>query len=238
MATPADATLNLVEVRDERDPLATEALELVLEMFAPEDRQSTRALLSEIAESRMELLEGDGFHLITALSEDGRPMGTIVGVYLMAVNAGFILYLAVRPEFLKRELARTLRRALAEAFRSDARRNGRGELAWVVGEIQAESAWLRRLVREREVIPFDLTYYHPGMSPGSGDKEYILYRDPVGDTRPELPARLVRQIIYDIYRRAYRVSYPLVHPGFAAMIDELEGRDMVGPHRRTTEWGV
>jgi hypothetical protein len=34
------------------------------------------------------------------------------------------------------------------------------------------------------------------------------------------------------------VSYPLVHPGFAAMIAELEGRDMVGPHRRTLEWGV
>ena len=234
----SEDVLNFIEIRDERDPLAVEALQLVQEMFAPEDRQSTRALLSEITESRMELLEGDGFHLITALDENGRPMGTAVGVYLMAVNAGFILYLAVRPEHRARELARTLRRELTAAFRSDARRNGREELAWVVGEIEAESAWLRRLVRERNAIPFDLTYYHPGMSPGSGDKEYILYRQPVGDARPELPARLVRQIIYDVYRRAYRVSYPLVHPGFAAMIEELEGRDMVGPHRRAEEWGV
>lgn len=228
----------IVEIRDERDPLAREALKLIVEMFLPSDRQSTSALLSEVAESRMELLEGDGFHLFTALSEEGIPMGTAIGVYLRAVNAGFILYIAVRPEYRSREAARTLRRELAMAFREDARRNGRGELAWVIGEIEAESAWLRRLVRERNVIPFDFTYYHPGMSPGSGDKEYILYRQPVGDTREEIPAQLVRQIIYDIFRRAYRVSYPLVHPGFAAMIAELEGRDMVGLHRRTVEWGV
>jgi GNAT superfamily N-acetyltransferase len=142
-----------VEIRDERDPLARLALKLIVEMFPPSDRQSTSALLSEVAESRMELLEGDGFHLFTALSEEGRPMGTAIGVYLRAVNAGFILYIAVRPEYRSREAARTLRRELAMAFREDAKRNGRGELAWVIGEIEAESAWLRRLVRERNVIP-------------------------------------------------------------------------------------
>ena len=233
----SDGALHIEEIRDERDPRARDALRLVLEMFAPADRQSISALLSEIAESRLNLLEGDGFHLITALADDGRPMGTIVGVYLRGVNAGFILYLAVRPEYRGKELARTLRRELGKAFRSDARRNGHTELAWIIGEVQSESAWLRRLVREREVIPFDLTYYHPGMSPGGGDKEYILYRDPVGDERPELPAQLVRQIIYDIYRRGYRVAYPLVHPGFAAMIEELDGRETVGPHPRMEEWG-
>jgi len=228
--------LTIVEVRDERDPLAKQALQLVQEMFAPEDRQSTRALMTEIAESRMQLLQGDGFHVITALDEEGRSMGTIVGVYLMNVNAGFVLYLAVRPEYRGREIARTLRRQLARSFSEDALRNDHEGLAWVVGEVQAESAWLRRLVRERGAIPFDLTYYHPGMTPGAAEKEYILYRDPVSDTRPTLPAQLVRQIIYDIYRRGYRLSYPLLHSGFAAMIEELDGRDAVGPHARTEEW--
>ncbi len=226
----------IVEVRDERDPMARQALQLVQEMFAPEDRQSTRALLTEVAESRMQLLQGDGFHVITALDEDGRSMGTVVGVYLMAVNAGFVLYLAVRPEYRAREIARTLRRRLVLGFREDALRNGEDDLAWVLGEVQAESAWLRRLVRERGAIPFDLTYYHPGMTPGAAEKEYILYRDPVGDLRETLPAQLVRQIIYDIYRRGYRLSYPLLHSGFAAMIEELDGRSTVGPHPRMEEW--
>lgn len=226
----------IVEVRDERDPLARRALQLIAEMFSSNDRQSMGDLLSEVAEARLGLLAGDGFHLLTVLDAGGRPMATAVGVYLTDVNAGFVLYLAVRPAYRSRSLARRLRDRLVECYQGDARRSGRGELAWVLGEVRADSPWLRRLVRERGAIPFDLFYYHPGMWPGEGDPDYVLYREPVGDTRTELPSTLVAHVIFSIYRRAYRLRYPLTHAGFAAMIEELESRDTIGVHPRWEEW--
>lgn len=218
----------IVAVRDERDPLAREALELVEEMFSARDRQSIADLLSEVAEARLGVLDGDDFHLLAAVSESGEVPGTALGVYMSSINAGIVTYLAVRPAFRGQELARTLRTRLVERFRQNARDTGRDDLAWVVGEVRAESPWLQRLVRHRGAIPFDLTYYHPGMWPGYGGPAYVLYRQPVGDFRRVLPAGLVRQVVYDIYRRTYRVRYPFSHPGFAAMMDALEERDQVG----------
>jgi GNAT superfamily N-acetyltransferase len=58
---------------------------------------------------------------------------------------------------------------------------------------------------------------------------YVLYREPVGDLRRELPVSLVRRVLYSIYRRGYRVRYPLDLPPFRAMLEALNGRETVGP---------
>jgi hypothetical protein len=99
----------------------------------------------------------------------------------------------------------------------------------VLGEVRATSPWLRRLVRTRGAIPFDLDYYHPGMAPG--DVGALPALSPARRRfRRELPVVLARRILYAIYRRAYRVRYPLQRPSFVAMIDQLDGRETVGVH--------
>ena len=222
--------VRIVEIRDEREPLAEAALSVISDMFAAHERQPISELRSEIAERRLGMLSGYNFHLLTALHEgDDEPAGTIAGLYLDGVNAGFITYLAVRKQHRGRRLARVLRPQLIEVFRADARREEYDDLAWVLGEVRADSPWLRRLIRTRGAIPFDLEYYHPGMS--IGDKErYVLYRQPVGDHRLELPVDLVRRTLFSIYRRGYRVRYPLNRDIFTNMLDQLEGRDHVGVH--------
>lgn len=219
----------VVEVSDERDPLAGEALGLIVESFPPYDRHSLEDLRSEVAEKRLGLLDPYDFHLLTLLDPEGRPLATATGVYLAGVNAGFVTYLAVRPEQRGRHLGRRVRSGLVDAFRADARRHGRSELAWTVGEVRMESSWLLGLVRHGGAIPFDFTYYHPGMLPG-GNSRYVLYREPFGDRRAEIPAAEVRRVVYAIWRRGYRVRYPLEHPAFAAMMAELDGRETVGAH--------
>jgi GNAT superfamily N-acetyltransferase len=226
----------IVAIDDERDPLAREALRLIEEMFRPQDRQGLEEMLSEVAEDRMGLLAADGFHVLAALDDEGRPVGTVAGFYMHGVNAGFVTYLAVRPDARGGKLARNLRRNLVEAFRTDAIGGGWAELAWVIGEVRKRSPWLRRLVRHRGAIPLDLDYYHPGMDPDLAEEAYVLYRQPVGDDRRDLPVDLVRQILYAIYRHAYRVRYPLVRPGFRRMLEQLEGREGVGPHPETDRW--
>ncbi|MEX1182451.1 MAG: GNAT family N-acetyltransferase [Gemmatimonadota bacterium] len=223
-------SVRTVEIMDEREPLADAALAVIEEMFAPGERQPLAELRSEIAERRLGMLSSYNFHLIAALHDsDPEPAGAIAGLYLDGVNAGFITYLAVRRQHRGRRIARVLRPHLIEVFRADARRAGHTDLAWVIGEIRADSPWLKRLVRTRGAIPFDLEYYHPGMSL-IGAESYILYRQPVADERRELPVSLVRRLLYAIYRRAYRSRYPLQRDTFQHMLQQLEGRTQVGVH--------
>ena len=222
--------VRIVEIRDEREPLAEAALAVIADMFAAYERQPINELRSEIAERRLGMLSGYNFHLLTALYEgDDTPAGTIAGLYLDGVNAGFITYLAVRRQHRGRRLARLLRPKLIEVFRADARREEYDDLAWVLGEVRADSPWLKRLIRTRGAIPFDLEYYHPGMSLGAGER-YVLYRQPIGDHRRELPAELVRRTLFAIYRRGYRVRYPLNRDIFMNMLEQMEGREQIGVH--------
>jgi GNAT superfamily N-acetyltransferase len=220
----------ITAIADDRDPLVDGALALIEEMFAPQDRHNLAELRSELAERRLGMFTTYNFHMVAAVQPgDERPAGVACGVYLGGVNAGFVMYLAVRREHRGRRIARLLRPGLIDAFRADARAGGHDDLAWVLGEVRMSSPWLRRLVRTRGAIPFDLRYFHPGMSPGTSEP-YALYRQPVADRRRELPVVAVRRILYAIYRRAYRVRYPLQRESFVAMIEQLEGRETVGVH--------
>ena len=101
----------------------------------------------------------------------------------------------------------------------------------MVGEVRLDNPWLRRLVRDRAAIPFDLDLLPPGRAAGrratatgfSTASRWVTCAS-------ELPAREVRQLLYAIWRRAYRVRWPLERAGFRAMLGELEGRATVGAH--------
>jgi len=227
---------HVVEIEDERDPLADRALGLIAELFPTHERQPISELRSEIEEKRLRLLTPFDFHLIAATTADGEVIGVVAGAYLAGINAGFITYLAVREEGRGQGVAGRIRATLVDSFRGDARRAGRDDLSWVLGEVRTEGHWLEALVRNRGAIPFDLVYYHPGMLLESGPS-YALYREPIGDHRVELPAEEVRRVIYAVWRRGYRVRYPLERPTFQAMLTELRSRDPVPPHPAYRERG-
>lgn len=224
------ATGAIREVDDEREPAAREALAVIRDTFPPHERQPLDHIAMEVTERRLGLAVADPYHLLVAASETGRGMAVAAGVYLSGPNAGLVTYLGARPEYRGRNLGREIRARLVDVFRADARRRGHRSLAWVVGEVRLDSPWLARLVREGAALPFDLTYYHPGVGPGWSNEEWVIYRQPVGDARTEIPAPEVRGLIYAVWRRAYRVRWPMEHEGFAAMVEELAGRDRVGVH--------
>lgn len=220
------AELRVVEIADERSELAQDALELIVRSIG--DVQPLDDLLSELEETRRGFPTGGRYHLLAQLTPDeDRAIAAAAGVYLEGVNAGFITYLAVRPDQRGRQLGRTLRQHLVEAFRADAERTWGKDLAWTVGEVRRESAWLRTLVREGQAIPVDLRYLHP-WTPRRADRAYVLYREPVGDLRPELPAEEVKRLVYSIWRRAYRIRFPLQSDTFCYMLRQMEGRETIG----------
>jgi GNAT superfamily N-acetyltransferase len=218
------------DVRDERDPIAHGALKLIERSFPPRERQPLAQIAMEVAEKRLGLLTSPDFHLLAATSSDGAVMGIASGVYLGGLQSGFISYLAVDPDYRDLQLGKQLRARLVDAFRQDADDRDHGELKAVVGEVRLDSPWLQRLVRDRAVLPLDFDYYHAGEDPSLVDSGWILYREPIGDERMELPVGELRQLLYAIWRRAYRMRWPLDSPAFKVMLEELEGRDMIGAH--------
>lgn len=219
----------IVNVEDERTPLAARALELIERTFPPRERQPSAQIAMEVAEKRLGLLTLYDFHLLAGVEEDGEVVGVVSGVYLAGVNTGFITYLAVGEPARGQQLGRELRLELITAFERDAELAGYDELAAVVGEVRLESAWLSRLFRERAVLPLDLEYYHPGQDMEEGTR-WVLYRQPIEDSRESLPVGEVRQLLYSIWRRAYRVRWPLERPPFEDMLRQLQDRESVGAH--------
>ncbi len=227
--------VRIVEVQDERGRLASSALRLIELAFAPEERQPVAQIAMEIEEKRLGLLTSYDFHLFAAIDERDRVLAVASGVYLGGVNSGFVTYLAVRRKARGERLGRRLRTALIDAFRADARLLEWPDLDAVVGEVRLESPWLQRLVRDRAVLPLDLRYYYPGQEPEDDPDHWVLYRQPIADAREELPATDVRQLLYAVWQRGYRVRWPLQRPAFRKMLAQLEGREVVGAHPGVSE---
>ncbi|HEX8391906.1 MAG TPA: GNAT family N-acetyltransferase, partial [Longimicrobium sp.] len=219
-----ESDLRLVTVDDERLPLATRALELIVHSIG--DVQPVEDLLTEIEERRRGMPMDGSYHLLAMVDPAEHPVAAAAGVYLKGVNAGFITYLAVRQDQRGRELGRALRTELVEAMRTEARESAGRDLDWVVGEVRRESPWLRTLVSHGAAIPFDMPYFHPWQSRRT-EGRYVLYREPVADARAELPPDEVARLLYNIYRRAYRVRFPLQSDTFGYMLRKLEGRESV-----------
>lgn len=216
----------VVEVTDERSPLARRSINLIQEAIW--DVHPTGFLLRELEETRRGVVRGGGYHLLAMLAADAEePLAAAAGVYLQAVKAGFVSYLAVREDLRGQGLGAALREHLVETFRVQARREGGTELAYVAGEVERESAWLRKMVREGRVMPLDFPYFHPWMARRS-EGYYALYREPLADSRPELPAEEVAQLVDAIWRRAYRVHEPLQRDTWRYMMEQLKDRESVG----------
>ena len=222
-----DDGMRVVAVDDEREPLATEALELISTAIG--DVQPVNDLLSEIEERRRGMPSGGDAHLLAMVDDHGRAAAAAAGIYLEGVNAGFITYLAVRKDLRGKLLGRGLRGHLVESIRAEARRKYGADPAWVVGEVRSGSPWLQTLVRAGQVIPFDFPYFHPWM-PRRSEGKYVLYREPLADGRAELPAQEVVRLVYAIWRRAYRIRFPLQSETFCYMIDRLESAGTIGAH--------
>ncbi len=217
----------VVRLQDEREPVALAALELFVDEIG--DVQPMADLLSELEEGRRGMYSGGGYHLLAMLDEGEKPAAAAAGIYLRGIDAAFVTYLAVRADQRRRRLGRKLRAHLTESIRQEAVRLDGNDPAWIVGEVRRRSPWLRTLVRAGKAIPFDFPYFHPWM-PRSAEGRYVLYREPVADPRPELPAEEVARLLYAIWRRAYRVRFPLQNDVFRYMLAQIEARGTIGVH--------
>jgi len=201
----------------------------LFERVFPADEKIDRSYFEDIlAEKRLGLLDPFNTHVLVA-RRGSRVLGFATGTYLAVVNMAFVGYLAVDPAVKGLRLGGRLRQRLIKEMRNDAKAAGHGDLEGVLGEIEPGNPWLRYLVRERKVLALDVDYRQPPLRKNSAEVRLVLYVEPIGEPVKRLDADRVRAVLYAIYRRLYRIRFPLRTRSFRAMLRSLGNRRTIGP---------
>lgn len=217
----------LREVRDPADPALTLAWQLLRRNFPPSELVPRRELVATLRESSGGVLSDLNWHLMVA-TRGARVVGAASGWYLGSLNVGVIGYVVVNHDTRSAGLGPRLRRRLQNAFELDARRIGGRALAALVGEVEEPNPWLRHLVSRRGAIPLDVPYLQPSLHRTDRPTRLVLYYEPLGAPRRWLPVSLVKQLLFAMWRRVYRIPRPLDSPTFQSMIRSLKGRSRIG----------
>ncbi len=219
---------------DHRHPSFSGMMRLFNRVFPPKEKIDRGYFEQILAEKRMGLLDPFNTHVLVA-RRGRRVVGFATGTYLAVVNMGFVGYLAVDPALKGLRLGNRLRRRLVKELRRDATAAGHDDLDGVLGEIERPNPWLRHLVRERSALALDLDYRQPPLRPDEPQVPLVLYIEPIARPIKRMPTARVRAVLYAIYRRLYRLRFPLREPSFRAMLRSLGTRRVIGPLRLAPE---
>ena len=219
--------LVITAVDSVRDPWFRGAFSLYSRVFPPSEQIDREYFQNVFEEKRLGLLAPFNCHFLVA-HQRGRVVGFISGSYLAIVNLGFVGYLAVAPDNSGRQVGSRLRRRLVDVMQRDARAAGHDDLMGMMGEVEEGNPWLERM-RRHGALAFDLDYFQPSAD-GTDVVPLVLYLQPVGGRRHlrSLKVSAMRRVLYAIYRRLYRIRFPLKLPEFQRMFRQLEGRTRVG----------
>jgi hypothetical protein len=222
---PAEITIR--EIHSPSDPAFGAAYRLLQRSFPVAELLPMRAWRDVMRERADGVWTDLAWHLLVATRGRG-VLGVASGTYLGNVNVGIIGYIAVAEHARSAGLGGRLRRALRLKFEGDARDLRARSLEALMGEVQLDSPWLRRLARGGDAIPLDFPYYQPPLRRRGAEVPLVLYYQPLRGPRASLPTDHVRRLLYTVWRRAYRVPKPLSHPTFQRMMRALAGRRRIG----------
>jgi hypothetical protein len=232
--TPPQQTataLTIDDIPDHHHRRFEQALVLFNRTFPEEEKIDRRHFIELLEEKKLGLVHPFNYHFLVAC-RGSRVLGVCTGNYLAVTNMGFIGYLAVDPEAKGARVGSRLRARLVAEFRRDAEAHLARDLAAVIGEVEPTNRWLDTLVRTRNVLPLDFPYCQPPLREGSPPVELVLYLQAMGPPVHRIRVAALRQLLFAIYRRVYRVKFPLREPAFRQMMKHLDGRHWVGRRRR------
>lgn len=225
MAAPP-RRVRISTVSSARDPRFRRAFSLYAAIFPASERIGREYFKNLFEEKRLGLLAPFNFHFLVA-HEGERVLGFISGTYLAIANLGFVGYLAVRPSAAGRHVGSRLRQQLVQLVRRDALAAGHPRLLGMMGEVEEGNPWLQTM-RRRGALALDLDYLQPSTD-GTAVVPLVLYLQPTSGRRVRsLSAPALRRVLYAVYRRLYRIRFPLKQPEFRRMLRQLEGRARVG----------
>ncbi|MGH9322028.1 MAG: GNAT family N-acetyltransferase [Vicinamibacteria bacterium] len=214
------------KVESVRSPLFHASYALYRRVFPKDEQMPKRYFYEHLTEERLGLSRPFHFHYFVA-SRGDRVLGFGCCTYLALVNMGFIDYLAVDSGAKGQGVGTLLRGRLVEVLREDARKDELDDLTAVLGETREDSPWLRRLMSQG-AFALDIDYLQPPLEDHKNPVPLVLYVQPIVKPFESLASNEVRQVLYSIYRRLYRIPYPLQDPNFRYMLKQINGRAKIG----------
>ncbi len=202
---------------------------LYARVFPEKERIDRRYFVRILEEKRLGLLYPFNIHFLVA-RRGAQVVGLATGSYLAVVNMGFVGYLAVEPGLKGARIGSRLRERLLAEFRCDARAARHDDLRGVLGEVEADNPWLAHLERTRGVLALDFAYRQPSLG-ATPAVPLVLYLEPIAEPIPRVSTKELRALLYAVYRRMYRIRFPLKDGVFRRMLKELRGRRWVGRRR-------
>ncbi len=212
-----------------RSPLFRASYSLYRRVFPKDEQMPKRYFYEHLTEAKLGISRPFNFHYLVALIGD-RVVGFGCCTYLALVNMGFVDYLAVDSGAKGQGVGTQLRQTLVEALRRDARNLGLDDLVAVLGETREQSPWLRRLLAQG-AFALDIDYLQPPLEDHKNPVPLVLYVQPIAREFDSLASDELQQVLYTLYRRLYRMQYPLQDPNFRYMLKQLKKRDRVGGKR-------
>ena len=176
------------------------------------------------------------WHLVVA-ETGSRGLRVATDWYLGNLNAGVIGYLGVARWARGLGLGPRLLGRFVSLFQRDARRVLRRPLQGVIGEIARDNPWLATLHKRNNVVALDFPYLQPSLWHSESPVPLVMYYESLDRVRRGLPAQRVRQALYTIWRRIYRIRRPLADAAFRQMLDALADRTFVGRVRTSGSGG-
>jgi GNAT superfamily N-acetyltransferase len=218
--------VKIESVESVRSPLFHASYALYRRVFPKDEQMPKRYFYEHLTEKRLGLDHLYNFHYLVATRGD-RVLGFGCCTYLALMNMGFIDYLAVDSGAKGQGVGSLLRGRLVEGLRADAKIACGQDLAAVLGETREESPWLRRLMR-KGAFALDIDYLQPPLEDHKSPVPLVLYVEPIARPFESISSDELRQVLYTLYRRLYRIPYPLQDPNFRYMLKQLKGRQKVG----------
>jgi len=226
------ARLSVREIVSSKDPALRQAYALLRKTFPPSERVPYREWVDTLEERETGMWSDTAWHLFVA-EREGHVVGLASGSYIGNVNVGMVGYLAATPETRGSGIGTRLRNRLRGTFERDARRVAGRSLDAILGEVSTKNRWLARLSQNPRVLVLDIEYFQPKLYPTDDPSPFVLYYEAMETPRSSIPVAELRQILYAIWRRVYRVRRPLERPAFRRMLRTIEGKRRVG--RRKTQ---
>ncbi len=223
----AHPAITIESLDDHREPGFKEALRLYHRVFPAKEKIDRRYFVDLLREKRQGYVFPFNIHFLVA-RKNGRVVGLATGSYLSVVNVGFVGYLASQPRLKGERIGSRLRARLVTEMRRDARACGRADLDAVMGEVESTNPWLQNLVRNRGALALDLDYRQPSLRHGTPAVPLVLYFEPISGSVRRLGVRRLRSILYSIFRRVYRVRFPLRDPSLRRILRSLRDRRFIG----------